>query len=133
SKVSVLLGSRSAIRRVKSRDLQERIESLPRHYDEPFPSESCLPSLILSEFARKDVKVALAGDGGDELFMGYGHYNWMKRTQLFSAISHRWLNFMLSKALHLGSEKFQRAGRLVEKAYSLDHWPEIWGLSQHLF
>ena len=47
--------------------LPEAVASL----DEPFADPSFLPTLLLSRFTRKSVKVALSGDGGDELFAGY--------------------------------------------------------------
>lgn len=42
--------------------------------DEPNGDRSCVPTFLLSEFTRKHVTVAISGDGGDELYGGYGRY-----------------------------------------------------------
>ena len=59
---------------VNPRDQMNLIEKLREIYDEPFADSSQIPSLLINNFASKHVKVALTGDGGDEIFCGYNRY-----------------------------------------------------------
>jgi len=52
----------------------EIIERIAWHADEPFADPSALPTWYLSQLTRRHVKVALSGDGGDEMFAGYDSY-----------------------------------------------------------
>lgn len=52
----------------------ELTEKLIRHLDEPFGDFSIFPTYLVSQMARSRVKVILSGDGGDEIFGGYEHY-----------------------------------------------------------
>src|SRR6202049_530559 len=51
--------------------LLDLIPQLPTLLDEPLGDASIIPTYLLSAFTRRHVKVALGGDGGDELFAGY--------------------------------------------------------------
>jgi asparagine synthase (glutamine-hydrolysing) len=52
----------------------ELVERLVHFHDQPFGDSSAIPTFLLNEAARKEVTVALSGDGGDELFAGYERF-----------------------------------------------------------
>jgi asparagine synthase (glutamine-hydrolysing) len=80
--VSGKLGLRHEVLRVEAAGAEEMF----RHYDEPFADSSAVPSLALARALSGRYKVVLNGDGGDEAFGGYRHYEhiaakqWVKRA-----------------------------------------------------
>lgn len=58
------------------------IKNFCTFYDEPFADSSAIPSMLLAKYTKQHVTVALSGDGGDEGFVGYSRYKWMKNSSL---------------------------------------------------
>jgi asparagine synthase (glutamine-hydrolysing) len=94
----------------------ELIERLSWHLDEPFGDSSAVPTFAVSATARERVKVALSGDGGDELFGGYRRHaveRWEHRLRrggrpLAAALAG------LARALPAGVRGRNTLGRLAE-------------------
>ena len=87
-------------------DVVDTVTKLTAHMEEPFGDSSMLPTYFVSCLARKHVKVALSGDGGDEAFAGYDRYRihlqdrsyeqipgWAK--QWYREHFHRWVPYAM--------------------------------------
>lgn len=95
-------------------EARDVIPLLPQIYDEPFADSSQIPTYLVSRFARRDVTVALSGDGGDELFAGYNRHidapkMWGQLSRIPQAIRGP-AGAMLSR---VPSAMLQRAGELL--------------------
>ncbi len=79
-RVARALGTEHFVETVNPNDFS-LVDRLAAIYDEPFADSSALPTFRVCELARKRVKVALSGDGGDEVFAGYRRYRWHMREE----------------------------------------------------
>jgi asparagine synthase (glutamine-hydrolysing) len=71
---------------------QNVLPGLWRHMDEPLADASAVPTFLVSQLAASEVKVVLAGDGGDELFGGYQTYQAYKVARGYHRLPQRLRN-----------------------------------------
>ncbi|WP_288260268.1 asparagine synthase (glutamine-hydrolyzing) [uncultured Prochlorococcus sp.] len=64
----------------------KKFKEIVSKVDEPFADSSIIPTYFLCKNVSKDYKVALSGDGGDELFGGYNYYKWCRKQILLRRI-----------------------------------------------
>jgi asparagine synthase (glutamine-hydrolysing) len=103
----------------------ELTEKLVRHLDEPLGDFSIFPTYLVSQMARQHVTVALSGDGGDELFGGYEHYQAQKLAQKpWMAPLHKMLP-PLVRHFPPSSKKKGLWNKLQRYCQGLEHGPDL--------
>lgn len=80
------IGSDHRITMCKSTDPLTLLDDFFKVYDEPFADSSALPSLLLNKVTKPYATVVLSGDGGDESFLGYNHFEWLKQVSFIYQI-----------------------------------------------
>jgi len=99
---SELLGARAAATHLgtvhtevtaQAADFEQALDAIPRIFDEPFADSAAWSNYLIAQFARREVIVALSGEGGDEAFCGYPRY-WSRvgaRSSVLNRALARWL------------------------------------------
>lgn len=109
------------------------VPELARRLDEPMGDASLLPTYLLSRHTRREVTVALGGDGGDELFAGYDPFRALKAAMLYDRTVPKPLHKAISiLAAHLpvSHRHMSLDFRIKRTLMGLDHpaplWPAVW-------
>jgi len=74
-KIANHLGTNHTEIYLSEQEMFNQLKDFSFYYDEPFGDASALPTMLVSKSARKEVKVALSADGGDEVFARYDNYS----------------------------------------------------------
>lgn len=140
------LGTSHTELRITDEDALALVPRLPAIWDEPFADPAQLPTCLLAEVTRKQVTVALSGDGADELFGGYGIYRSIPRdwqrlkatpdwtrtmTRGLAAIPSAPLNGLAALAALVGRKRRSYPGYRLKKSFetlSAGSIPELLGL-----
>jgi len=109
-------------------NIQNDLPKIVSQYGEPFADKSMVPSYYICQEARQHVIVALTGDGGDELCLGYDKYKLTKAIKTYTKLPLRlrmkfleWGNFFLNGLLLR-----QKIIRNVMPEYKVLSWDDFW-------
>lgn len=108
------------------------VDKIVDFYDEPFAAPSTIPSYLVCNVARKNVTVAMSGDGGDELFMGYGYYDLYKKVKTLYRMDLGIGRQLIHSIFKMRGPRFERASRLFNLP-SKDLFAHLWSEQQYMF
>jgi asparagine synthase (glutamine-hydrolysing) len=111
AEVAAFIGAEHTAQRLTPDDLLALVPRFLQEFDEPFFDYSAFPTMAVSQLARRDVKVALSGDGGDEAFGGYHYYRIAEQTAAAYKFPAGW-----RRAASVAVRPMGRKGRLLSRA-----------------
>ena len=114
ARVAAYLGTDHAELHVDGDTALAVVPKLAAFADEPFADPSQIPTLLVCELARREVTVALSGDGGDELFAGYNRYVHGRRLMARVRAVPRGVRRLIATGIGtLQADRWDQAGRLI--------------------
>jgi len=105
------------------------IDDVFENMDEPLADASLLPTYLLSGFTRRFVKVALSGDGGDELFCGYPTFQALKLSNFYRKLPgfiDRYLIRKIAAGLPLSQDNFSIDFKLKQFLKGISEKDLVW-------
>lgn len=115
---------------VSEKDAKSILSNLFSYYDEPFADTSAVPTMLVAKMARQHVKMTLSGDGGDELFYGYGAYKWANRLhQPLLKMGRKPIQMLLK----LGNSRLKRVAHLFNYSNKEDIFSHIFSQEHYFF
>ncbi len=115
---------------VSYKDAINLISDITGTYDEPFSDSSCIPTMLVSKLASEYVTVTLSGEGGDELFFGYGAYKWA------NYLNHNLVKILRKPTAYIFnrmSSRYQRIARMLDYEAGTDLKGHVFSQEQYLF
>lgn len=97
------------------------VESIIHNFGEPFGDSSIVPTYQVSKLASKHVKMALSGDGGDEIFAGYPHYFKWNDNSPYNYLKTKFSNREIVPFIR-GLIGYSKRGILKQNNIVLDEW-----------
>jgi len=102
---------------VTPEEVRDAITTVLDRLGEPFADQSLIPTYIVSRETSRDVKVALSGDGADELFSGYSKYRGEYYSKYYRQLPATLRSDLIAPAVNsLEASRSGRHGELVRKA-----------------
>jgi len=132
SKVAGILKTNHSETHLSEKSSIDIVEKIVDYYDEPFAAPSTIPSYLVCNVARKKVTVAMSGDGGDELFMGYGYYDLYKKLKTLYRMDAGIGRKLIGGLFKMRGPRYQRASRLFNLP-SKDLLVHLWSEQQYMY
>lgn len=123
--VARLIGSNHHEFIIGEKDLARNTDAILSNFDEPFADSSALATYLVAEKTSQFVKVALTGDGGDEVFGGYNKYYigklHRKYTKIVSQQVHKLLSKSVQNLLHTQADSRGKRFKIKRLLKSVDY------------